>query len=115
MRNFMLVIGVIFSIAAAIEFVPILVGCGIKGNISFEKGERIYHMPGQEYYFATPINPFHGERWFCSESDARAAGWRQPQTPRRCEPGKYKDYPRLEKPIAFQELNDALLELMRAS
>ena len=41
MRNFMLVIGVIFSIAAAIEFVPILVGCGIKGNISFKKGERI--------------------------------------------------------------------------
>ena len=29
--------------------------------------------------------------------------------------GKYKDYPRLEKPVAFQELNDALLELMRAS
>jgi two-component SAPR family response regulator len=29
--------------------------------------------------------------------------------------GKYKDYPRLEKPVAFRELNDALLELMRAS
>jgi hypothetical protein len=37
----MLVIGVIFSIAAAVEFVPILVGCGIKGNINFKKGERI--------------------------------------------------------------------------
>jgi two-component SAPR family response regulator len=26
--------------------------------------------------------------------------------------GKYKDYPRLEKPITFQELSDALLKLM---
>ena len=27
--------------------------CWIKGNISVETGERIYHMPGQEYYAAT--------------------------------------------------------------
>ena len=25
-------------------------GCVIKGNISFSTGEKIYHMPGQEYY-----------------------------------------------------------------
>ena len=28
--------------------------------------------------------------------------------------GKYKDHPRLEKPVDFQELKDALLKLMRA-
>ena len=60
------------GIVAAAEFGPILVGCSIKGNISKNTGERIYHTPGQEYYAQTRINS--GERWFCSEADARAAG-----------------------------------------
>jgi len=51
--------------------------CNIKGNISINSGERIYHVPGQEYYSATKISPQHGERWFCSEGEARAAGWRK--------------------------------------
>lgn len=50
--------------------------CRIKGNVS-AKGERIYHMPGQRYYGRTKINTHKGERWFCSESEARAAGWRR--------------------------------------
>ena len=50
--------------------------CTIKGNISMS-GERIYHVPGQRYYAATRINPAYGERWFCSEEEARAAGWRK--------------------------------------
>jgi hypothetical protein len=62
---------------AALEFGPLLVGCGIKGNISVRTGERIYHLPGQKYYFMTRINWLRGERWFCSEADARAAGWRK--------------------------------------
>jgi len=51
-------------------------GCAIKGNIS-RKGERIYHVPGQEHYGATRISTGKGERWFCSEAEARAAGWRR--------------------------------------
>jgi hypothetical protein len=51
--------------------------CNIKGNISIETGERIYHMPYQRYYPQTRISPQYGERWFCSEGDARAAGWRK--------------------------------------
>ncbi|KQZ80941.1 succinoglycan biosynthesis protein exoi [Mesorhizobium sp. Root157] len=51
-------------------------GCNIKGNIS-SKGERIYHVPGQENYDDTRISENKGERWFCSESDARQAGWRK--------------------------------------
>lgn len=51
-------------------------GCAIKGNIS-SKGVRIYHVPGQEHYGATRISPGKGERWFCSEAEARAAGWRR--------------------------------------
>lgn len=50
--------------------------CDIKGNVSINSGERIYHVPGQEYYLKTKISPQYGERWFCSEPEARAAGWR---------------------------------------
>lgn len=50
--------------------------CVIKGNIS-SKGERIYHMPGQEHYARTRINTAKGERWFCSADEARRAGWRR--------------------------------------
>ncbi len=51
-------------------------GCVIKGNISRNSGERIYHMPGQAWYDATRISRAREERWFCSETEARAAGWR---------------------------------------
>jgi hypothetical protein len=51
--------------------------CDIKGNVSIATGERIYHVPGQEYYADTKISPQYGERWFCSEAEARAAGWRK--------------------------------------
>ncbi|MBR0556354.1 hypothetical protein J5J10_11760 [Ciceribacter sp. L1K23] len=51
--------------------------CDIKGNISINSREKIYHVRGQEDYWATNIQPQHGERWFCSEEDALAAGWRK--------------------------------------
>ena len=51
--------------------------CAIKGNISINSGERIYHVPGQEYYAVTVIRAEYGERWFCSEAAARQAGWRK--------------------------------------
>lgn len=51
--------------------------CNIKGNISVSTGERIYHVPGQEHYDETVISVGKGERWFCSEDEARAAGWRK--------------------------------------
>ncbi|RYG86457.1 MAG: hypothetical protein EON59_09890 [Alphaproteobacteria bacterium] len=51
--------------------------CDIKGNVSIDTGERIYHVPGQRYYSQTKIRAEYGERYFCSEADARAAGWRR--------------------------------------
>lgn len=54
-----------------------LSGCVIKGNISRRTGERIYHVPGGAFYDRTRIDPSKGERMFCSEADARAAGWRR--------------------------------------
>ena len=50
--------------------------CRIKGNIS-RKGVRIYHVPGGQSYARTRIDTSKGERWFCGEAEARAAGWRR--------------------------------------
>lgn len=50
--------------------------CNIKGNMT-AKGDRIYHLPSQKYYEKTRISPSKGERWFCTETEARAAGWRK--------------------------------------
>ena len=52
--------------------------CNIKGNIN-SKGDRIYHAPGSRSYGATKINESKGDRWFCSEEEAKAAGWRAPR------------------------------------
>ncbi len=49
----------------------------IKGNISYRTGEKIYHVPGGEYYDDTVIDEAKGERWFCTEAEAVAAGWRK--------------------------------------
>lgn len=49
--------------------------CDIKGNIN-DRGERIYHLPTDEYYTQTRIDESRGERWFCSSWDAWWAGWR---------------------------------------
>ena len=49
-------------------------GCAIKGNIS-NKG-HIYHVPWSPWYERVTISQARGERWFCSEAEAMAAGWR---------------------------------------
>ena len=45
--------------------------CRIKGNHS-RRGELIYHLPGRPYYDQT-----RAEQMFCTEADARAAGYRR--------------------------------------
>jgi len=49
----------------------------IKGNISVSSGAKIYHVPGDKSYDQTVIDPAKGERWFCTEAEAVAAGWRK--------------------------------------
>lgn len=51
--------------------------CPIKGNIN-RKNDRIYHVPWSKDYGKTKIDLGRGERWFCSEAEAIAAGWRAP-------------------------------------
>jgi endonuclease YncB( thermonuclease family) len=52
-------------------------GCAIKGNQS-RRGERIYHLPGMPYYSETVA-----EAIFCTEHEARAAGYRRSRADRR--------------------------------
>lgn len=51
--------------------------CNIKGNISYNSGQKIYHLPGMEDYQGTVIDKSRGERWFCTETDAIAKGWKK--------------------------------------
>lgn len=48
--------------------------CVIKGNIT--RSGQIYHLPWDRWYDKTRIETAKGERWFCSEQEATAAGWR---------------------------------------
>lgn len=57
--------------SAAKGMVPVGGGCRIKGNQS-RRGEWIYHVPGMPYYEQT-----RAEAMFCSEAEARAAGYRR--------------------------------------
>lgn len=49
-------------------------GCTIKGNIS-TTGLKIYHTADQASWDGIRITPATGERWFCTEVEARANGW----------------------------------------
>ena len=51
--------------------------CVIKGNISSSSRGKIYHVPGGAAYDKTQIDLSAGERWFCTEEEAQAAGWRR--------------------------------------
>jgi hypothetical protein len=56
--------------------------CPIKGNVG-SKGERIYHKPGDRDYDRIVVKDCDhnvcakGKRWFCSDAEAEAAGWRR--------------------------------------
>ena len=72
--------------AASAEVVPLektaslgdTTSCRIKGNIS-GNGKKVYHVPGSRFYAQTEIETAVGERWFCTEEEAVAAGWRAPK------------------------------------
>lgn len=49
-------------------------GCPIKGTNGGES-DRIYVVPWSPSYDRTRIRSERGDRWFCSEAEARSAGW----------------------------------------
>lgn len=60
--------------SATVAATPDDPGCPIKGNISGD-GRKLYHTPGMASWSRTRIDPGRGERFFCDEAAARAAGW----------------------------------------
>ena len=50
--------------------------CVIKGNVFKNNGERVYFLPECPSYFQTRINPYKGERYFCTEVEAKSAGFK---------------------------------------
>jgi endonuclease YncB( thermonuclease family) len=49
-------------------------GCPIKGRVA--SGSRVYVLPWSPAYDSVRVVSARGERWFCSEEEAQAAGWR---------------------------------------
>ena len=52
-------------------------GYSIKGNISVTTGAKLYHVPGMRDYEVTVVDTSRGERWFRTEAEAEANGWRK--------------------------------------
>lgn len=55
---------------------PPVQDCSIKGNVN-RQGDRIYFLPGNSTYGKVKMDKGLGERWFCTEEEAEAAGWRK--------------------------------------
>lgn len=50
--------------------------CDIKGNIN-QQGEKTYHLKECNKYGQINISSKKGEKWFCSEAEAQAAGYKK--------------------------------------
>ncbi|MFD1357651.1 hypothetical protein ACFQ4X_07010 [Fictibacillus halophilus] len=59
-------------VLSLVGLVLLLTACGIKGNLTTHNGEKIYHMPGDQFYDVT-----NAEQWFCSEEEAEEEGYRR--------------------------------------
>jgi endonuclease YncB( thermonuclease family) len=52
-------------------------GCPIKGKVAGRRGDvvKTYHLPWSPTYMRLRVVSARGERWFCSEAEAQAAGF----------------------------------------
>lgn len=51
--------------------------CLIKGNVRRDRGTKIYQLPECYNYEKVVVNEEEGDLWFCSEEEARKAGFRK--------------------------------------
>lgn len=51
--------------------------CVVKGNIDLASGNKVYHLPGCRYYEETILDLDRGEKFFCSEEEAKLSGFRK--------------------------------------
>lgn len=54
--------------------------CAIKGNIDFPINKYTYHLPGCTQYETAVVQEDKGEAWFCTEAEARKAGFTKAKT-----------------------------------
>jgi len=54
--------------------------CAIKGNIDFPINKYTYHLPGCTQYETAIVQEDKGEQWFCTEAEARKAGYTKAKT-----------------------------------
>ncbi len=54
--------------------------CAIKGNIDFPLKKYTYHLPGCLQYDTAMVQEDKGERWFCTEAEAKKAGYTKAKT-----------------------------------
>ncbi len=52
-------------------------GCDIKGEIYIEWNDKVYYVPTSKAYGAVVMDDTYSHRWFCTEDEATAAGWRK--------------------------------------
>ena len=58
----------------------IIKGNIIKGNIDFPINKYTYHLPGCTQYETAIVQEDKGEQWFCTEAEARKAGYTKAKT-----------------------------------
>ena len=49
----------------------------IKGNVDPRTAALIYYVPGSFFYATTVVSEDDGDRWFCTQEEAIAAGWKK--------------------------------------
>ena len=54
--------------------------CVIKGNYDYRQRKKIYTMPGCNFYVNVFVEKHQGDAWFCTEAEARKAGFTKSDT-----------------------------------
>ncbi len=69
----------IFSTACTLPEPP-NPSCTIKGNVNTTTNQKDYYLPSCGHYGKVLIYKFEGDAWFCTEAEARAAGFTKSDT-----------------------------------
>jgi endonuclease YncB( thermonuclease family) len=67
-------VGVYSSICTQ-EVNPVNPKCNIKGNINTSNSRKYYRYPGCKYYPITILQLHFGDKWFCTEAEAKKSGF----------------------------------------
>lgn len=54
--------------------------CAIKGNDDIRQNKKFYYLPDCPYYTKVVVMKFQGDAWFCTETEAKKAGFTKSDT-----------------------------------